>query len=521
MARNLLNRSFEVIGLDQRIWLSQEVGGYGEDATAGLVPVAAGAAEHISGNVTFDIPRDDSAARSGRSLVTRLSGKKTVEVAWESYIIPGTPDGLGNPTLPPLHPILLSAFGDTDLSDPTKIIYKLSRLNDKTFRMLEEASHYSRLATGCVGESVTFNLAGDDKAQFTMEGFGQDVLVAGSSFLDQALTGSPVAATLVVQDLTYTSVSLDSSGNLVTIQYTAGGVAGSEAVNVIGSAISVQIETGVSTATQVKTAVDGFPAAAALVTVAVSGVGANAQGAYVPNNLSGGLGANELKVSLDNGQKFEVGAYIDTIDVADGNTYTNTAKLIVAVGAGVNKDIIQVGSALAAALFGDFVVGHAPSVYEPITSENALLGLKGSIIFAGVSGTPCEIISAEITLTNNFTKKDFLFGTSKSCGYIPDKRRSVELKVSMLLNKDNFSFFMRNKRFVHENVTITLEPQDIPAPSFTTSTGRTFKFEFPKVEFNIPPIEQPADSYVTLELEGVALADDINNTDNEMVLTIE
>lgn len=522
MGRNLLNRSYEVLGLDQRVWISQETGGYGEAATGGLLPQAAGAKEHINAKIGFNIPREDSAARSGRSVAVRLSGKKEVEWEWESYIIPGTPDNLGNPTLPPLHELIVSCFGAVDLSDPTKVVYKLSRLNDKTFRMLEETSHYSRLALGCVTDEMTFSFPGDSKAMFKASGFGQDVFAGGQTTLAQALTGIAQFASLVKQDLTFDADAAGSPGNDISIDYTTGGTAGSEVVTVVGSAISVQIEDGVSTATQVKAAIDGFPAAAALVNVTISGVGGNAQSATgAAQYLSGGLGANQLKVAAGKGQLFEVDAYLDTISATDGNTTSNSAKKIVAIGTGQNADVITVDSALAAAIVGEIVIGHAPATYSPISSETALLGLKGSISFVGFTGSGCEVIMGEVSIKNNFTKKDFIYGTSKTCGYIPDKRRNVSVKVDLLLNQDNFLVYMRNKQFIAENVTIKLEPQDIPSPSYQTTVGRTFEFNFPKVEFNIPALEQPADGYVKLSLEGTAMATDLNNVDNEATLTIK
>jgi hypothetical protein len=114
-----------------------------------------------------------------------------------------------------------------------------------------------------------------------------------------------------------------------------------------------------------------------------------------------------------------------------------------------------------------------------------------------------------------------MYGTSKTCGYIPDKRREVSLKLDLLLTRDSFELYMRNKRFENEEITLSLEPQDIPAPSFSTVTGRTFEFYFPKVEFDIPKIEKPADSYVKLSLEGKALCSDISSLDDEMTLTIK
>lgn len=112
-----------------------------------------------------------------------------------------------------------------------------------------------------------------------------------------------VAATKVIQDLTYTAVTPGVSGNGVTIEYvqytpatkasltignvqyqaitpgtagnsirvtqTAGGTAGAEVVTVTGNDITVQIDDGVSTADDIVAAVNGTPAAAALVVTAV------------------------------------------------------------------------------------------------------------------------------------------------------------------------------------------------------------------------------------------------------------
>lgn len=528
--RKLLSRSFEFLGVDQRIWLGLETGGFGDDATGGLVPTDAGAVDYNTANITFDIPRDDSASRSGRSVVARLSGKKTVEATVEAHIIPGDPDVLGNPTLPPMHPLILTAFGEVDTTNPAEILYKLSRFNANSARILEEATHYSRLTVGVIMDSISFSLPGDDKAMMSMEGFAQDSYIAGETELAQALTGAEQLATLVVQDLTYTAVvASGKNGNLVNITYTAGGVAGAEVVTVAGNDIDVQIDTGVSIATQIETAINGSAAALALITVAVTGVGGNTQVAAVQAFLVGGLGTNDFKVVAGKGILFEFNSYIDTIDAATGDIISNQSFKVVAVNGssvpdqpvGPLSDIVTVDAPLAAALSGDFVIGHAPETFPSITSEKALLGLKGTLTIPGVTTTDCEMISAEIGLTNNYTQKDFIYGTGKMCGFIPDKRREVSVSLELLLNKETLAFYMRNKCFVAEDVTITLEPQDICGPAFASSVGRTWEFHMPKVEFNIPPIENPADAFVTLTLEGKALAPSGSQLDEEFTLTIK
>lgn len=98
-----------------------------------------------------------------------------------------------------------------------------------------------------------------------------------------------VAATLEIQDLTYTAVDVYEDGNDITIAYTAGATAGAEIVTVTGTAISVQIETAVSTATQVASAITASSDASVLVTVEITGTASDAQTIFSATNLSGGV----------------------------------------------------------------------------------------------------------------------------------------------------------------------------------------------------------------------------------------
>lgn len=103
------------------------------------------------------------------------------------------------------------------------------------------------------------------------------------------VTPPAIAASKVVQDITYTAALKGEKGNSIQIDYTAGGTAGSEIVTVTGNLISVQIESGVSTATQVLAAINGSAAALALISAAITGVGATAQVSAAAANLTGGL----------------------------------------------------------------------------------------------------------------------------------------------------------------------------------------------------------------------------------------
>ncbi len=72
--------------------------------------------------------------------------------------------------------------------------------------------------------------------------------------------------------LTFTAVAnLGATGNNITYTFTGGATQGNEVVTVLGTAITIQVESGVSTATDVKTAYDLVAAAVALATLAIPG----------------------------------------------------------------------------------------------------------------------------------------------------------------------------------------------------------------------------------------------------------
>jgi hypothetical protein len=100
---------------------------------------------------------------------------------------------------------------------------------------------------------------------------------------------SRAKATLVIQDLTFTSVAFSEAANDITISFADTADAGDETVVVSGTAIVIGIESGASTATQVKAAYDATAAAVALATVAISGNAGDAQDAEVAAPLTGGV----------------------------------------------------------------------------------------------------------------------------------------------------------------------------------------------------------------------------------------
>lgn len=138
--------------------------------------------------------------------------------------------------------------------------------------------------------------------------------------------GIEQTATLVVQDITYDAVTAGYDGNLVSITYTGGGTAGAEVVTVTGNAISIQIQSGVSTATEVKAAFDGSAPAVALATATISGTAGTAQVTAAQAFLTGGIDTSQLRVGMRViGAGIPTNTRILTIDTVDQITMDKDA----------------------------------------------------------------------------------------------------------------------------------------------------------------------------------------------------
>jgi hypothetical protein len=236
---------------------------------------------------------------------------------------------------------------DTDES-AAQVIEDLALAKGDPKRFANELITFiSRLAGGLLSGSVACRV-GDVKAtgDVTCEGVQstKTVTVAGVE-LTAVASGAAgpqfnvgVKASLEVQDLTYTAVLPGVAGNSITIAYIGGGTAGSEVVTVDGTDIEIEIEDGVSTATQVKAAYDAESDATDLATVAVTGTGGDAQVVAAADALEGGVGSDALTAeSLAEAINDNVSEYV--VASADDNVVE-----LVAVEAGELGNVVTLAS---------------------------------------------------------------------------------------------------------------------------------------------------------------------------------
>lgn len=110
-----------------------------------------------------------------------------------------------------------------------------------------------------------------------------------SDFVDADVT--PSQASLVKAQLTFTAKAAGDGGNDISVAFITGGTAGAEVVTVVGKAISVSMASGVSTASQLKAALDAKAEAVALITTTIAGGGSGTtQVAFAAASLTGGDG---------------------------------------------------------------------------------------------------------------------------------------------------------------------------------------------------------------------------------------
>lgn len=170
-------------------------------------------------------------------------------------------------------------------------------------------------------------------------------------------------AYVTIQDLKFTEKQLGSD---ITITYEDGGTAGSESVHVSDSRlITVTIENGVSTAAQIKTAVEANARANALVTVTVPGTASNAQLTCVGAALSGGAAAVKASKSF-------FGLYVEALAAG---TSGNSIRIDFNEGA---DDVTVAGNDITVVFTSGATAAHVASLINADAEANLLVKASGS-----------------------------------------------------------------------------------------------------------------------------------------------
>jgi hypothetical protein len=294
------------------------------------------------------------------------------------------------------------------------------------------------------------------------------------------ITPAAAKAALVIQDITWTAVNGGEEGNSLQVEYLDTVSAGSETVTVSGSKVTVNIDSAVSTATQIMTAVAA--AAAALATLGIgaviTGTAGNAQNAVAVANLTGGSGAFQTarftgekysgtpkttesaqirtdrqssgqivtSLAVDGGHNFELakeGAIDDFLESAMFNTWAtnsivngtfslnlSTKKFIRATGSFVNEGVV-VGDFL---ILSNFAVAgnNAVVMATNVTALEVTFSHPTGMVTAAAEAASYKIadkLSIGTTKKSITIEKTFLDLTNKALVYKGCLVSQMQLKV--------------------------------------------------------------------------------------------
>lgn len=228
--------------------------------------------------------------------------------------------------------------------------------------------------------------------------------------MDNVTVYAGVQGSVTVQDLTYTWNTPGEDANSYSVEYVDTATAGSESASLIGFVITVAIESGVSTATQVKAAIDAVPSFVSALTVTISGTASNPQVTDGPDSFTGGEWAGNKyaaqfdgNVSIDGSLSFtgalsigEISAFYSEALTDGGGTPGSghsliTAPTVAASATVANADYLGVNTA---ALIN---IGASATVTTAFIGV-AALGLP-AVLTMGASSTLDRVSGAVFALS--------------------------------------------------------------------------------------------------------------------------
>jgi hypothetical protein len=270
----------------------------------------------------------------------------------------------------------------------------------------------------------------------------------------QITSKSNVKASKVIQDLTYTSK--EDGGNSITITYTDTVNAGDEVASHIGNAYSVAIEDGVSTATQVKVAVDALDE---LVDVIISGTPGDAQDVITSVGLLGGFVNTTTTINIANGNiaSFYVGQIVCVLEAGAYHVSPIASKI-------TTTDLCSITLLIAAeeAFSSGVEIAKVTNYMWSNTSHGSVSVTKYVEDAITETAAGCKVSSFEITDFKTGAQPKFNFtmtGTAYTCNVAANPYAGVEtydsslptVALSALVYKDGVQYCVEEVGFKLEN----------------------------------------------------------------------
>ena len=179
-------------------------------ATQGIKPIGTDAATVLNASFTPAQERkvrDD--ARSSRSALEQITGKKSASWTVESYILPSGSQGVA----PNLGPLFKGVMGTETVSGGSRVTYSLNANQDLGSFTLSQFFNdtFMEALTGCYVNSMTISVAGGEEPKVTFDGESSGLYIPTSS--------SPNAAQATAGE---TFATVDGTGTSATFNVHTG-----------------------------------------------------------------------------------------------------------------------------------------------------------------------------------------------------------------------------------------------------------------------------------------------------------
>lgn len=210
-------------------------------------------------------------------------------------------------------------------------------------------------------------------------------------------------------DLSIVARQLGTGGNAITFEITSGGTAGAEVVTIVGNAISVKIQAGVSTDTQIVAALVASAPAQAL--VFTFGLGIATPPVLSAVNLSGGVDGGVFATVTDvvTGNNVAAETMLDSQGVRPKCSYFNGTFFVHYVNA--NNLYCRTISATAPVTFGSAVT-VASNAYNPTSVSGEPPTPSFDVSLVGISGLVLVYKNTTPVLKIGFLDATGVFATS-------------------------------------------------------------------------------------------------------------
>lgn len=293
-------------------------------------------------------------------------------------------------------------------------------------------------------------------------------LLISSDFDKDDVTAT--AASLILQTkINFTAKNTGSSQNAITVAFTSGATAGAEVVTVVNKAISVQIESGVSTVTQVKAKLDAHAAASLLVTAGIESGQASATLTTVgATNLAGGdglfLGTYDgvTAISEDDRDFLNAQAVIKN-RVAFWTSGSNGAKnMMFAMGKMLSNLVNWKNQQFIEMPFADDVdeLGEANSLFDSKVSfviQDDEFGTRLGLLCCGGTAIVAPYILKNLVI--DMQSRALQWIASNQPDYTIKEAALLELR----LQEDVINAYIQRKWLVSGTITISLQAQNFVA----------------------------------------------------------